>query len=343
MDYEITSDLNEIDKQQWNKFVFDHSQGNIFQSPFMYDVFKATKNYQPIVLICYEKKNKAILGVLSAILQREKGLSAIFSSRAVIWGGPLVYDNLETQERTRILEVMLNEYSRIIPRKTIYTQIRNLFDISAFHESLAKFGYKYEEHLNILIDLKKTETELWKDIHETRRRQIKRAQKNNLRIIKISKKTQLIESYKILREVYSKAKLPFADISMFLAAFVVLFESGMVRFYGAYYDNELLGIMFMLCYKDRAIEWYGGSLKKHYGRYPNSYLPWYIMNDLKTEGYKTFDWGGAGKPSQAYSVRDYKEKFGGQFVNFGRYQKIHRPILMVIGTSGIKLWKIRKR
>ena len=35
--------------------------------------------------------------------------------------------------------------------------------------------------------------------------------------------------------------------------------------------------------------------------------------------------GGAGKPDKPYGVRDYKLKFGGQLVNWGRFEKVHKP------------------
>jgi len=39
---------NSLDKTQWREFVYDHPQGNIFQTPEMVEVYKRTKNYEPI-------------------------------------------------------------------------------------------------------------------------------------------------------------------------------------------------------------------------------------------------------------------------------------------------------
>ena len=36
--------------KQWREFVFDHPQGNIFQTPEMAEVYTKTKNYEPITL-----------------------------------------------------------------------------------------------------------------------------------------------------------------------------------------------------------------------------------------------------------------------------------------------------
>ena len=63
-------------------------------------------------------------------------------------------------------------------------------------------------------------------------------------------------------------------------------------------------------------------------------MRWGIVN-----GIKVFDWLGAGKPNKEYGVRDFKLEYGGKVVEFGRYEKIHKPFLMEIGKIGLKLWQ----
>ena len=46
-----------------------------------------------------------------------------------------------------------------------------------------------------------------------------------------------------------------------------------------------------------------------------------------------------GKPNQHYGVRDYKLKFGGKLVNFGRYEIVHKKHLFKIGKIGYYLFK----
>ena len=38
------------DKTRWSEFVYNHPHGNIFQTPEMAEVYKRTKNYEPITL-----------------------------------------------------------------------------------------------------------------------------------------------------------------------------------------------------------------------------------------------------------------------------------------------------
>ena len=41
--------------------------------------------------------------------------------------------------------------------------------------------------------------------------------------------------------------------------------------------------------------------------------------------FQIFDFDGAGKPDIPYCVRDYKKKFGGKLVNYGRYTLVLNP------------------
>ena len=88
---------------------------------------------------------------------------------------------------------------------------------------------------------------------------------------------------------------------------------------------------------------YAGSLKEFYIKYPNDLLPWEVFKCGKKSGYSIFDFGGAGKPDKKYGVRDYKKKFGGRLVNYGRFEKVHSPIKFKMAKVGFSLWKKIRR
>ena len=117
---------------------------------------------------------------------------------------------------------------------------------------------------------------------------------------------------------------------------------GMSVFWGAYLNDELVGTMYTFCYKGRIYDFFAGSNSIHKNKFPNSLIPWQVMLWGKSNGMTLFDWGGAGKPGVPYGVRDYKEKFGGQLVNFGRFEKIHKPFLFRIAKVAFKIWQYVK-
>ena len=66
-------------------------------------------------------------------------------------------------------------------------------------------------------------------------------------------------------------------------------------------------------------------------------LTWGILEWGAKNGYSLYDFGGAGKPDEKYGVRDFKAKFGGELVNFGRNICVHSPRLLKISKLGYQL------
>ena len=82
-----------LDYKRWSEYVLTHVNGNIFQSPEMYKVYKDTKKYEPVFLAVINEKEE-ILGVLLAIIQKEyNGILGNFTARSIIFGGPLILNN----------------------------------------------------------------------------------------------------------------------------------------------------------------------------------------------------------------------------------------------------------
>lgn len=337
MKYKVISDINLIDRKKWSEFTIEHQLGNAFQTPEMYDVYNSENNYKPVVVIC-ECETGEYCGVLMSVIQREySGFLGKLSSRSIIWGAPLIYNNDE-----EILKLVLNEYDRIVSKKAVYTQIRNLWDTEYFQNVFEKLGYVYEEHLNILIDLNKSEDILWSEIYSRRRSQINKSERQGV-TIKIFNESNLIEeSYKILLDVYKRAKLPFPSLEYFQAAEKYLGKKGYLKFFGAFFEEKLIGVMYLLCYNLRTYEWYIGSYSDFMKKHPNDLIIWEIFKWGQKNNYKIFDFGGAGNPDKEYGVREYKKKFGGFIVNLGRYQKVHNKLLMSISVFGFKIWQLIK-
>lgn len=338
MAYKIINKPEKIDRKQWSEFVCNHPQGNIFQTPEMYDVYKNTKNYEPFFLAVINEDDE-ILGILLSVIQHEyKRPIGNLTARSIIWGGPLI-----KKEDPQVFELILRNYERIVRRRAVYSQFRNLWNMQKFKEIFIHLRYTFEDHLNIIVDLSKSESLLWKEVHSKRRNEIRRAIKEGTSVLELKNFVDLDNIYWILHEVYKNAKLPIADKSLFVESFKVLGLRGMIKYFGAFNNNEIIGGICILCYRETLYNWYAGSLRKFYNKYPNDLLPWEVFKWGKKNGYLIFDFGGAGKPDKKYGVRDYKKKFGGRLVNYGRFEKIHMPIKFNIAKAGFSLWKKIRR
>ena len=82
--YAVITNVNNIEKNKSNEFVYNHPHGNIFQTPEIFDVYKKTKNYEPIFLAVANNSGE-ISGTLLAVIQKEySGLLGNFTARSII-------------------------------------------------------------------------------------------------------------------------------------------------------------------------------------------------------------------------------------------------------------------
>lgn len=323
-----------IDPKKWEEFVVNHLNGNIFQSSHIIDLYKSTKNYEPISLAAEDSENGEILAVLQAVIIRDSsGLVGSISSRSIINGGPIF---LEEKRGLEALKKLLAYYEQSLHNKAIYTQIRNIWNTDNSKSILESLGYKYEPHLNYLIDLNRPIEEIWRDIHKPRRKGINRAEKMGMKIRKIENKNEIKDCYKLIEETYKNVRLPLADISLLESAYKKFYDAGFVDFYIATLDDEAVGSRVVLKYKGVVHDWYAGSKKEI--NYVNEAVVWHMLCEYAGKE-KVFDFGGAGNPEKPYGVREFKKRFGGMETNYGRYKKIHHKNRDELMKLGLKIYR----
>jgi len=160
--------------ENWNRFLKKQPNNTIFQSPEMFAFYQKVKNFTPFVFIAENEQNE-ITGVLLAVLIKEgKGLKGYFSSRAVVYGGPLVQED----EKINILDELLKALVKNLKNKTIFIQFRNFFEWNEEEKQVFNtHGFAFRERLNLLVDTS-GEKAFWSGLSESRRRQLKKGLKN---------------------------------------------------------------------------------------------------------------------------------------------------------------------
>ena len=328
--------ITTLPEEDWSDFVLKNPFGTVFQTPQMNKVFLRTKGYQPISLAVVGDKDK-ILALMSAVVMKEKSkLLQSFSSRSIIFGGPVFEDTKAGQEAVMFL---LEEYNKIAGEQALYSEIRNIYDMSQLDKLFNQCDYNFEDHFNYLIDIKRSEDDVFRDIHRSMRKNITKAQKNGILIKEVIDKNLISIFYDFLKETYHKAKKPIMDMSYFDAIFDILVPVGMAKFHLAEYKGEYIGGRVTLMYKNVIYAHYVSTSSEYKSLNPNALLNWEIISWGIKNGYHVFDFGGAGNPNEEYGVREFKKQFGGQLVNYGRYKKIHSPIKEGIANLGFKVYR----
>jgi len=329
MNYKIVSNTSEIDKKAWTEFITQHPNGNFFQTPNLNDFYKYITYYKPITLFCLNNKNK-ISGILLATIQKEKGLiKSKFSTRCIIYGGPVLNNNNE-----EVADLLLKDLIKTVKNKSIYIEFRNIFDISKQTDIFRKNGFEYKKHFNFILKINDLD-DSFKKLNPSKRRQIRKSIEAGAEICEAKELNNVSEFYMILKNLYkTKIKKPLPDFNFFEKFF---YTPELGKYLLIKYENKIIGGIMCALFKDTIYEWYiCGNDKGHKGIYPSVLATWAPIKYAAENGIKYFDFLGAGSIDD-YGVREFKSKFGGELVCYGRYLRINKPLLYKIGKLGLKI------
>jgi lipid II:glycine glycyltransferase (peptidoglycan interpeptide bridge formation enzyme) len=201
--------------------------------------------------------------------------------------------------------------------------------------------FVYEDHLNYLVDLGPTPEAVFSRIGKRTQRNIRHGlNQGHVEIVQVKTKDDLLICYSLLKKTYQNAKVPLAQSSLFEAAFDLLMPQGKCMVTLARVGGKPAAASFELIYKETLFGWYGG-MDREFGSYvPNELLMWHILRWGSERSFNCYDFGGAGKPSEQYGVRDFKAKFGGELVCYGRNTWVPYPMVLKIGEFGYQ--RLRK-
>ncbi|MCQ2351732.1 MAG: GNAT family N-acetyltransferase [Paludibacteraceae bacterium] len=252
-----------------------------------------------------------------------------FSRRAIIIGGPVLKDGVTKEEVVKLLKEVKKAAS-----EAIYIEFRCEEDLSKYKEAFEEAGFKYQPHLNVKIKCD-TEKNAFERMDENRKRQIKRATDSGIQCKYVDDVEEVNQFYTLLKQHYkTKIKKPVFPLEFF--------EKMVIEEYGkllvATQNEKIIGGMLQVSTDDTIYDYYVCGLDAEYPvESPSVMLYWTTINNAISEGKSTLDTMGAGIPNVPYGVRDFKLRFGGELVEYGRYVYVNKPILYKIGCLGIKL------
>lgn len=331
--------VNQLDEALWSTFVDQHPQGNIFHTPEMFHVFQRTKGYTPEFWAAIGRDGQPLVLFLPVHITLRTGLLKMVTSRSIVFGGILAVD---TEEARKALPLVLEEYKRTSGQRSVFTELRNVSPVMELQPLLQSSGFTYEDHLNYLIHLDHSPETVFSQIGKRTQRNIRHGLNRGLvRVEEVNSQMDLEQACALLSKTYQAAHVPLADSSLFESAYELLLPKGMCMVTIARVGNAPAATSFELLYKDVIYGWYGG-MDREYGSYvPNELLMWSILCWGSEQGFRHYDFGGAGKPSEEYGVRDFKAKFGGELVCYGRNTWVPHSFLMRFCKAGYQVLRRR--
>lgn len=326
---------NRLDKN-WDTFVSQHSRGNAFQTNKIFDLYQLSSDFTPYYCLAVNDQNEKIIGGFLFVVQKMPSpVLGKWFRRSLIIGGPLL-----PQKGARVFSGLLKTYTSFIKRRVIYSEVRNIHSWSHFVDEFRTSGFKYEPHLNYFVPLKNEASS--PKLSKSKSRQIKKGLERGAQIIENPTLEQVEAFYKILLNLYSKRiKKPLPSWSFFKAFYQLQSQTKIGRYLLVSYQNTIIGGIMLPVFNGKTVyEWYvAGDDKGHKKLYPSVLATWAGIQFAKENGYSSFDFMGAGFPNIPYGVREFKAKFGGQLVNYGRFRKVHYKSIYYLAQAFYSILK----
>jgi len=320
----------------FGKFLNAHPYANFFQSVEFFKFIEGVQGYKPFLITATADGGEVIGTLLGVVQTNGSGVKSWLSRRMIVWGGPLVAD-LPPAQVQAVTKGLLAELKKHASSRSIYVEFRNFFDTESLRGTFEASGFEYKPHLNYLV---KTDEEaaVKKRMSSSRTRQIKSSLKMGAEIIEARSEDDIVAFYKILLQLYKeKVKKPLPGLDLFMN----FWKAGIGKFFIVLHESRVVGGIMCPVFADKIIyEWYiCGEDGLAQGLHPSVLATWAPIEYGYQHGFTHFDFLGAGKPDQDYGVREFKARFGGDEVSFGRYEMIVNKPLYEVGKLGLKVYQ----
>lgn len=305
---------------------------SIFQQQEFYKFLESSGILEPFRFSV--SRDNLEVGVIQGFIQSDGGrLKRFLSRRAIINGGPFLAVDITDDE----VETLLQNCIKGLKRKAIYIEFRNYFDFSKYQTLFEKMEFLYEPHYDIIVNVDGEEP--WeKRMESSRTRFVKSSLKNGAEIVANPSEQDVVDYYKVLKYLYTeKVKTPLFPLEFFLK----LYHTSFCKYIIVKYNDAVVGGLVCVFDENAAYEWFVCGIDGVYKHvYPSTMATYYAIKFASEKGLKYFDMMGAGAPSDGgYGVREFKMRFGGELVEYGRFKYICNPLLYKIGSLGVKLLK----
>ena len=335
---------DQIDQQQWQELVQSSAVSTWFQTDEAYRFYQSVGGMRAFAYGVTEQGR--LTGVVVGYITHERNpIKQFFTRRAIIYGGPLLAEDISATALAALLEAVKamdngqwaigeeNNRQSPIANRPIYIESRNFHDYSKWKSIFETNGYAYQPHLNIHVVCNATHS-----MSEQRVRQVRKALKNGVEICQAQSEEDIKTWYHILQQLYrTKVRTPLWSEEFFLQ----FYRKGVGKYLLVKHRGKVIGGMMCPVLNDKTIyEWYVCGLDEEYrDLYPSVVATYAAIEYAKEHGLKLFDFMGAGKPDIPYGVRDFKMEFGGELVEYGRYVCVQKPLLYWIGKMGVRWLK----
>ena len=322
--------VTEVSSSAWGDFCHSRPNTPIFQTPEMYSVYSKTTGLAPNAV--FELTDGEMTGCLLSVRQvwAANRVASLFA-RSLILSGPI---GDGTTQRT-----LLRHHQLRANHASIFSEIRPFLPDEALKAAAVSCGFRWEPHLNYLLDLSQGEQVLWDSMSKSRRKNIRSAERAGLHLRLVDGNESVLRLSELVQSTYARAGLPPPDRTLFQAAHEVLGSCGRWIAVLAEHGGRPVAGRAVLVSDGFMHDWYAGSTDHGREVHADEWLVWELLKQGVADSFRTFDFGGAGSVGE-YGPGEFKRRFGGRSVSPGRMIMVHRPVEYLIART---IWKALNR
>jgi len=329
-----TEDKEEI--QSWENFLLENNDGNILQSSLMGDVFRSSSFDWNLIVA---KQNDSIVGgVLSTIWPGEKfRFLSRFSTFKTTYGPVIVAKN----DKEKIASDLLKKLEETVLKRGGMKHII-LTNNCWMHEEIKSLGYQVNPYVvgcTFLLDLRKSEEELWNSFKKRFKRSVRNAEKYDIEIKEARNQNAPLIMYNLNVETAKRLKVPPNPFSFLSNVWEKLAKNGHAKFFFAYHRGKPIAGSIVLLYKRTMYAYSTFVPEEAVELSPNQMLKWFIVRWGKNNGYEFFDLlfapSGEYKKNSIWGQYFFKKSLGGKEIPVFYYEKNYSQNMFILWSKMI--------
>ncbi|CDI06454.1 peptidoglycan bridge formation glycyltransferase FemA/FemB family protein [Candidatus Nitrosotenuis uzonensis] len=288
MNVEIT---NEINLEKYNKLLSNSYEATFYHSTkhilFLQKILKIPMNF----FVASEKDK--LLGLLP-FFSKKSPLGIVVNSLPFFGSyGGFIADQFETQKA--ILNA-LNEYNKQNDVLSSVIIVSPFSNFTSIYEKFYKFSFKEERRIQCIDLHEKSQEMLWNEFEQRVRRAIRKGQKNNISISKITPEGDSIEKFYQMHKMDMESKGGRSKPKSFFENLNKIFETDTdYNLFCAKYDGREIAYL-LTFYFNSYVEYYmpayDSTLKHLQG---TSVLLWESIKHALEKNFKFYNFGGTWK------------------------------------------------
>jgi lipid II:glycine glycyltransferase (peptidoglycan interpeptide bridge formation enzyme) len=297
----------------WRDFIDTNEQATFFHTLEWRDIIAEIYGFLPVYLIALDTDGE-VSGIMPSFFTKSHFFGKkIVSTPFNFYNGPLFNDREAGKALIdNLTEIGKEKGARYIELKTLKPLDENL------EAGLVKREHYYISGLKLEDDV---ETAYQKKHRKNMRTILKNAEKNGISVQDMRNVDDLKSFYDLMVKEYRDKHLmipqPYSLFSLLISR---LAPKGMAKLLVAKHEEKVIGGMFLLLYRDKAIyAW--GTTDESFSRYSvSSLLVDYAIKDCQSKGFKSFDFG-VTSPYQE-SLLFFKSRWGASHTRLSSYYKL---------------------